>query len=296
MMIRTLGQACEKCGWEVHAWVLMANHFHFIIHTPQGHLVEGMKWFMNTYTRRLNSRHRLWGRVFGDRYKSSLIEPPDYSGSTDYLRTVISYVHLNPVRARLIERGDKGWDWLQYPWNSLNAVYCASAAERPQWAHAKFGLGLEQCDDTGKGRSRYLRRLDALADDWFKNSRKVMNPAASRRKTRRRKPSVQLGALAGWYQGSVEFKGWALERVAEALPKIRNRNYRTSDQLSDHSVRRAQELIVVGCRVLGCELETLKALSGSDPRKLGVRSRGQSTILDRWPCPTTLTHGSKVKD
>jgi len=68
-MLEVLGEVCERTGWQVHAWVLMGNHYHFVLHTPEANLVAGMKWFMNTYTRRFNCRHRRWGRLFGDRYK-----------------------------------------------------------------------------------------------------------------------------------------------------------------------------------------------------------------------------------
>jgi putative transposase len=69
-LIQTLGEACGKTGWLVHAWVLMDNHYHAVIETPQGNLVVGMRWFQNTYTRRFNTRHRLWGHLFGGRYKA----------------------------------------------------------------------------------------------------------------------------------------------------------------------------------------------------------------------------------
>ena len=61
-------------GWRVHAWVLMGNHYHLVIETPDANLVAGMKWLQNTYTRRYNTRHRLWGRLFGDRYKAVLVQ------------------------------------------------------------------------------------------------------------------------------------------------------------------------------------------------------------------------------
>src|SRR6266481_2567508 len=64
--LQTLGEACERTGWRVHAWVLMRNHYHLMLETPEANLIEGMKWLQNTYTRRFNSRHRLWGRLFGD--------------------------------------------------------------------------------------------------------------------------------------------------------------------------------------------------------------------------------------
>ena len=45
-------------GWQVHAYVLMPNHFHLVVETPQPNLVAGMKWFLGTYTSRFNRRHK----------------------------------------------------------------------------------------------------------------------------------------------------------------------------------------------------------------------------------------------
>ncbi len=42
--VDTLGEACAKTGWQVHAYVLMPNHFHVVVETPQPNLVAGMKW------------------------------------------------------------------------------------------------------------------------------------------------------------------------------------------------------------------------------------------------------------
>ncbi len=72
--LRTLGEACERAGWRVHAYCLMGNHFHLVVETPQPTLVAGMKWFLGTL-----------------------------DGSDDmYLRVVCDYVHLNPARAGLL--------------------------------------------------------------------------------------------------------------------------------------------------------------------------------------------------
>ena len=49
---QTLGEACERTGWKVHAWVSMSNHYHLMLQTPEANLVAGMKWLQNTYTRR----------------------------------------------------------------------------------------------------------------------------------------------------------------------------------------------------------------------------------------------------
>lgn len=64
----TLGEACAKTDWQVHAYCLMSNHFHLVVETPQANLVAGMKWFLGTYTARFNRRHQLFGHLFSGRY------------------------------------------------------------------------------------------------------------------------------------------------------------------------------------------------------------------------------------
>ena len=82
--VETLAECCAKTGWRVHAYVLMPNHFHLVMTTPQPNLVAGMKWFLGTYTARLNRRHKLVGRLFSGRYKSLVV---DGTGN-GYLKTV----------------------------------------------------------------------------------------------------------------------------------------------------------------------------------------------------------------
>jgi REP element-mobilizing transposase RayT len=45
--VETLGEVCAKTGWQVHAYVLMSNHFHWVVETPPN-LVAGMKWWLGT--------------------------------------------------------------------------------------------------------------------------------------------------------------------------------------------------------------------------------------------------------
>ena len=72
----------------------MGNHYHLLIETPAANLVEGMSWLQNAYTRRFNARHRQWGRLFGDRYKSVLVESGE-GGGDFYMPTLFDYIHLN---------------------------------------------------------------------------------------------------------------------------------------------------------------------------------------------------------
>jgi REP element-mobilizing transposase RayT len=89
----------------------MRNHFHLVVETPRGNLVAGMKWFLGTYTGRFNRRHKLFGHLFSGRYKALIV---DGSGS-GYLKTVCDYVHLNPVRAKVLQAQQS---LREYPWSS----------------------------------------------------------------------------------------------------------------------------------------------------------------------------------
>ena len=57
----TLGEACAKTEWQVHAYCLMRNHFHLVIETPQANLVAGMKWLSGVYTKRFNPNAPMQG-------------------------------------------------------------------------------------------------------------------------------------------------------------------------------------------------------------------------------------------
>ena len=113
--LETLGEACEKTGWRIHAYVLMGNHYHLLVETPEGNLVAGMKWLQGAYTQRYNSRHKFFGHLFQGRYKAVTVE----GRMKHYFEVVSTYIHLNPARAGLIGIGAerlKRYRWSSYPW------------------------------------------------------------------------------------------------------------------------------------------------------------------------------------
>ena len=59
----TLVEVVRSSGWVLYTWVLMGNHSHCLFKTLGPNLVSAMSWFQNTWTRRFNSRHRLWGHL-----------------------------------------------------------------------------------------------------------------------------------------------------------------------------------------------------------------------------------------
>ena len=121
--VRTLGEASERAGFRVHAYVLMSNHYHVLLETKEPNLSQGMGWLQNAFTRRINTRHKLWGHVFGGRYKAILVEPGNCFWA------LLDYIHLNPVRAGLLQEGDS---LESYWWSSLRP-YIAVPKMRPSW-------------------------------------------------------------------------------------------------------------------------------------------------------------------
>ncbi len=88
-----LFEACAKSGWVLHAYVLMRNHYHLALETPEGNLVAGMQWLQSTFANRFNKLRGERGHLFQGRYKALLVEEGAPLGQ------VCHYIHLNPVRA-----------------------------------------------------------------------------------------------------------------------------------------------------------------------------------------------------
>jgi REP element-mobilizing transposase RayT len=127
LFLMTLGEACAKTEWQVHAFCLMSNHFYLVVETPRANLSAGMRWFLGTYTGRYNRRHRLFGHLFSGRFKALSVD----AASPGYLKTVCDYVHLNPVRAKLIAAGKPvrsySYSWSSYPeWKTRKAIELAA--------------------------------------------------------------------------------------------------------------------------------------------------------------------------
>ena len=64
----------ERFGMEVHAFVLMDNHYHLVVRTPEPNLSEAMRWLHVSYSSRFNWANRMCGPVFQGRYKAMVIE------------------------------------------------------------------------------------------------------------------------------------------------------------------------------------------------------------------------------
>ena len=240
--IKTLAEACQKTGWQVHAFCLMGNHYHLVVETPDANLVAGMAWLQSTYTIRLNKRHALVGHVLSGRYKAQLIE----GGSQGYLRAACDYVHLNPIRAKLLEPEDR---LVAYPWSSF-PLYLAAQKHRPVWLRVDRLLGehgIEQ--DTPLSRQEFehhmeRRRLEELAPEALESFR------------------------SAWCLGSEAFRKEQLERMEKGL----GANHSGALRLETAQAK-AERILAEELGRLEWSAEELAGRAKNDPDKLAIAVR-----------------------
>jgi len=270
--LHTLSEACEMTGWRVHAWVLMGNHYHLLIETPEPNLVSGMAWLQNTVTRRFNVRHRAWGRVFGDRYKAVLVE----GGEGHYYQTLMDYIHLNPVRAKLIRPG-KGDSVLDFPWSSVMGGYALPPTKRAKWLAAEHGLKSFGCEDTTAGRRRFVERLDKRAVE--ESARDCGVPLVPE------EVDARVSHLRrGWYWGTQVFAEKALKIAEKLLHKNKSRGYESAPQRKTHGEAEAVRLLAEGLKAAGMTTAELADIKGADVRKAIIAKRlwDKTTMSQGW--------------
>jgi REP element-mobilizing transposase RayT len=96
---------------QIHSFVLMTNHFHMILTTPQKNIGSAMKYFMRETARQINQISGRINHVFGNRYHWTLIKHPLHYAHT------LKYVYRNPIRAGLCTRVE------DYPFSSLRGLF-----------------------------------------------------------------------------------------------------------------------------------------------------------------------------
>ena len=250
--LETLAEACQKTGWQVHAYCLLRNHFQLVIETPQPNLVVGMKWLLGTYTGRYNRRHKEFGHLFSGRYKALVVD-----GSGDgYLKTVCDYVHLNPARARLLAPGQPlaDFSWSSYP------LYLAAPGKRPEWL-----------------------RVDRLLGEWgvprdSVAGRRVFGAGMEQR--RRENLAGEFKPVErGWYLGGEQFRQELLAQVSTA-PGASH----FGEAVQEAAGAQAERLVVAGLQRLGWDEGMLKRRRKGDRGKVALAKelRAGTTMPLSW--------------
>jgi putative transposase len=158
----------ERFGLEVHAFVLMHNHYHLLVRTGEANLSQAVRWLNVIYAIKFNWAHRCHGTVFQGRFSAVLIQ------EENKMVEVARYIHLNPVRvgglglsksdqrrAKVLGCENPGEELVkrrlrvlrEHPWSSWR-VYMA-AEPNPGWLET--GVISRGCG----GRSR-AERMEAL--------------------------------------------------------------------------------------------------------------------------------------
>jgi REP element-mobilizing transposase RayT len=156
-----LASSVETCQVQVHGYVLMENHFHLVLMTPQAGLHVFMHRLNTAYTVYFNRRHKRAGHLFQGRYKAIIID------ADSHLTQVSRYVHLNPVRIRRHCRKEIGFKrklLSDYRWSSLHGY--SSVRKRQVFMTYDQVLSMVGGGDDARGRRVYGRFvLSGIAED-----------------------------------------------------------------------------------------------------------------------------------
>ncbi|MFA9559282.1 transposase [Evansella sp. AB-rgal1] len=101
----------KRMGLKVFAWCLMSNHVHLLIKEGDESISTTMKRIGVCFVSHYNWKYRTRGHLFQDRFRSENVE------TDQYLRTVVRYIHQNPVKAKMVDEVQ------QWKWSSCNGYY-----------------------------------------------------------------------------------------------------------------------------------------------------------------------------
>jgi REP element-mobilizing transposase RayT len=157
--VEILGETVMWAGWRLHAYVLMGNHYHLLVETPDPTLSRGMRQLNGVYTQYFNFRHRRSGHLFQGRFKGILVE------KDAHLTEMIRYIVLNPVRAKLC-RSAKDWRWSSY-WAT------AGLAQTPAWLHTAWTWRCFSLRSRAAGQAGYRAHVNGRRGEEYRPWRDV---------------------------------------------------------------------------------------------------------------------------
>ncbi len=111
----------------IHCYVLMPNHYHILLETPEANLSRAMHFLNCSYVNWFRGKHKVVGPIFQGRFKAKLIEQEKYFCNAS------AYIHLNPLRSSLVSSAE------EYPWSSY--AYIIGERKSPCWLSNELILG-----------------------------------------------------------------------------------------------------------------------------------------------------------
>jgi len=123
-----LSVLAEDGAMEIYAWVLMPNHFHMLCKTKNVPLSSSMRKILTGYVVNFNKRHRRFGHLFQNRYKSIICQ------EDVYLKELVRYIHLNLLRAGFVK------DLKELNRNSWSGHSALVGNVKREWQNTKYVL------------------------------------------------------------------------------------------------------------------------------------------------------------
>jgi len=165
--VSRMGEVASDTETTIYAWALMTNHAHILLRSGMAGLSTFMRRFLSGYAVFYNRKHRRYGHLFQNRYKSIVCE------EDPYFKELVRYIHLNPLRAGIVETLAKlaGYKWCghcvvmnrcEYPWQDREYVlkwFCDTEkdARKSYREFVKKGIALGKRPDlTGGGLIRSM--------------------------------------------------------------------------------------------------------------------------------------------
>jgi len=140
-----------------YAWAFLPNHVHLLLRTGEVPLSKVMARLLSGYATSFNKRHTRSGHLFQNRYKSIICQ------EESYLKELTRYIHLNPVRAQLVQdiEGLHAYRWSGHsvllgrtvcPWQDVNYIRTSFGGAAAYLEFIKEGFDQGQRPDlTGGG-------------------------------------------------------------------------------------------------------------------------------------------------
>ena len=229
--IQTLKESLNIYNVILYSYVLMSNHFHFLLETPLANLSEFMRQFNITYTSYYNRRYNRVGHLYQGRYKSILIQ------KENYLNILSRYIHLNPVRVEKMQgasTSEKEKYLRQFKWSSLKGYLNKDNIE--SFVDYKTVLA-EYGGDNQKGRRIYWQTLQGDLSTKFEIKKKIVGDS-----------------ILGNDSFIKETKEKYLRKNAKEIPSLRK----------IHSYCSKDKVIEIVCREVGKDFDHIKSHKGAN--------------------------------
>jgi putative transposase len=292
--IDRLGQVLTETHTDCFSWALIPNHVHLLLRTGITPISTVMRRLLTGYAVQFNRRHRRHGHLFQNRYKSILCQ------EDPYLKELVRYIHLNPLRAKLVAdykslnkfryaghsalmgKSPQQWQNTEYILNQFGRK--ASVARRLYSEFVEKGIGDGQRPElVGGGLIRSLGGWVAAkavrgGKDRIKGDERILGDGdfveevldSCRQQLEQRYQYLARGYDFDWLAGKVA-------ALLDLEPEIVTRSGRYPDTVQARSV-----LCYWAARELGIStLELAKRLGVSQPTASQSVKRGEKIIKEK---------------